>query len=61
MLNPGKDELSAGEAAVLLGVSAKTVVRLAQAGRLPTAYITEGGHRRFHRADVESFAQERAA
>lgn len=60
MLNPDSDKLSAGEAALILRVSARTVARMADQGLL-RADVTEGGHRRFNRSDVEALAAERAA
>ena len=46
------------QAAVVLGVTSRTVVRWAEAGTLPTATRTAGGHRRFRRADVDQLARE---
>ena len=48
----GPEWLSLGEASRLLGVSAATVRRWSDAGRLPT-FTTPGGHRRFSRASLE--------
>jgi excisionase family DNA binding protein len=44
--------LTLGEASRLLGVSAATIRRWSDAGRLPT-FTTPGGHRRFARASLE--------
>ena len=44
--------LSLSEVAEMLGVHPSTVRSWADQGRLPT-HRTEGGHRRFRRADVE--------
>jgi hemerythrin len=48
--------LATSEAAALLGVSVATLKRWAQAG-LVGFERTEGGHRRFLRADLEAFAR----
>lgn len=47
-------------AAQLLGVHERTVRRWADEGRLPVAYTTAGGHRRYRLADVEALALEPA-
>lgn len=44
--------LTPGEVASLFRVDPKTVTRWAKAGRLASVR-TMGGHRRFHRAEVE--------
>ena len=49
---PGMTTIALGEAAQILGVSASTVRRWADGGKLRVAR-TDGGHRRFARADVE--------
>jgi len=54
--NRGDDFLAPGEAARLLGVDTSTLRRWADDGKI-IARITEGGHRRFRRADVESLAK----
>ena len=51
--------LTAGEAARMLMVSPKTLVRWADAGRIPHA-VTLGGHRRFSRTEVANMAQRMA-
>jgi excisionase family DNA binding protein len=48
--------LRASEAAALLRVSAKTVSRWANQGRIPHV-LTLGGHRRFPREAVEALAR----
>ncbi len=48
----GPEWLTLGEASRLLGVSAATVRRWSDAGRLRT-FTTPGGHRRFSRASLE--------
>lgn len=53
--------LSPGKAALALGVSIKTIDRWRELGKLEVATITEGGHRRYRRSDVEALAAERAA
>lgn len=50
--------LSTGQAARLLGVSAKTITRWADVGAVPYD-ITPGGHRRMRRVDVERLAVRR--
>jgi excisionase family DNA binding protein len=54
MAEPRRLELTASEAAKLLGVSLSTVRRWSDAGVLPT-YRTPGGQRRYSRAEVERF------
>lgn len=49
----GNDLLTVAEVAGLFRVSPKTVTRWAQAGKL-RAVRTLGGHRRFHRSEVEA-------
>jgi excisionase family DNA binding protein len=49
------DLLTPGEVAFLTHVNPRTVARWADAGDLPVAETSEGGHRRFRRADVEAF------
>jgi len=56
----GDELLSPGEAARLLGVDTSTLRRWAEAGKI-TARVTEGGHRRFRRADVEALAKGETA
>lgn len=51
---------SPGQAALILRVSTKTVVRMAESGVLRTVKTTKGGHRRFDQAAVERLAQKRA-
>lgn len=55
----GRSYLTPGEVARILMVSSETVRQWAQKGRLP-AETMSGGHRRFLRADVESFRAARA-
>ena len=47
-----KEYLTAGEVAHLLHVSPKTISRWAACDLIP-CLVTLGGHRRFHREDVE--------
>ncbi|HEU4976474.1 MAG TPA: EAL domain-containing protein [Baekduia sp.] len=55
---PG-ETITLGGASDLLGVSTSTLRRWADSGRLP-AIRTEGGHRRFRRADVDREAARRS-
>jgi len=57
---PESDMLSPLQAALILAVSPRTVVRWADDGTLPVAEWTPGRQRRFNRADVEALAAERA-
>jgi excisionase family DNA binding protein len=52
-----EDYLSAGQAATMLGVSAKTVSRWADMGLLP-CIVTLGGHRRFDRGVIRDAAEQ---
>ena len=51
--------LKAGEAAVLLHVSPKTISRWAKEGKIPHI-VTLGGHRRFPRRDIEALVSRLA-
>lgn len=51
------DSLRPAAAADLLGVSVRTVANYEKAGKL-TAERTEGGHRRYSRAEVIQLKQE---
>ncbi len=53
-----KPYLMPSEVAILLGVSPVTVRKWAFRGELK-CHLTPGGHRRFNRAEVESFARDR--
>lgn len=56
--NPVRDYLTVSGVADLFHVSAKTVVRWANEGKLP--YVaTLGGHRRFPRTHIEALAASR--
>ena len=57
MDNP-EDRLTTGQAAAILGTTARHVVDLCDRGELP--YTLVGSHRRLRRADVEAFASRRA-
>ncbi len=48
--------LTPREAADMVGVSPKTVVRWAAEGRIPSM-VTLGGHRRFKREEIEVLLQ----
>jgi excisionase family DNA binding protein len=50
----GREWLTLGQAATYLGVAQSTVRKWSDGGRLP-AFYTPGGHRRFRRADLDSF------
>src|SRR4029453_16285180 len=50
----GMEWLTLGQAATYLGVAQSTVRKWSDSGRLP-AFYTPGGHRRFPRADLDSF------
>jgi excisionase family DNA binding protein len=50
----GSEWLTLGQAASYLGVAQSTVRKWSDGGRLP-AFYTPGGHRRFRRADLDSF------
>ncbi|HEX5469844.1 MAG TPA: response regulator [Gaiellaceae bacterium] len=46
--------MTLGQAATYLGVAQSTIRKWSDGGRLP-AFYTPGGHRRFRRADLDSF------
>jgi excisionase family DNA binding protein len=50
----GAEWLSLGQAATYLGVAQSTVRKWSDGGRL-SAFYTPGGHRRFRRADLDTF------
>jgi twitching motility two-component system response regulator PilH len=50
----GSEWLTLGQAASYLGVAQSTVRKWSDSGRL-SAFYTPGGHRRFRRADLDSF------
>ncbi len=52
-----REYLTPREAAEMLGVSAKTVVRWAAEGRIPSL-VTLGGHRRFKRQEIEDLLDQ---
>jgi excisionase family DNA binding protein len=52
-----REYLTPREAAEMLGVSPKTVVRWAAEGRIPSL-VTLGGHRRFKRQEIEDLLQQ---
>jgi excisionase family DNA binding protein len=45
-------------AAKILGVTAWTVNRWADTGKLPCRRLPDSGHRRYRRADVEALAEQ---
>ena len=53
--------LSPAEVAAMVSVDPKTVTRWAHEGRLKTACITPGGHRRYLEADVRAMTRPPAA
>jgi excisionase family DNA binding protein len=54
----GAEWLTLGQAASYLGVAQSTVRKWSDGGRL-SAFYTPGGHRRFRRADLDSFLGSR--
>jgi excisionase family DNA binding protein len=50
------DWLTLGQAAKFLGVAQSTIRKWSDTGRVP-AFYTPGGHRRYRRADLESFLE----
>lgn len=44
-------------AAALVGVDERTIRRWADEGRLPVAFTTAGGHRRYRIADLEQLKE----
>ena len=50
------DWLTLGQAAKFLGVAQSTIRKWSDVGRVP-AFYTPGGHRRYKRADLESFLE----
>jgi excisionase family DNA binding protein len=59
-MSDGGYDLSATEAAQILGVHPATVKRWVRAKRI-TAFRTPGGWLRFRRADLEQFLKDNAA
>ncbi|GLY89543.1 helix-turn-helix domain-containing protein [Actinoallomurus iriomotensis] len=57
-LNPYDDLLRPREVAEIFGVRTTTIARWAREGRI-TAVPTPGGHRRYHRADVQTLLDAR--
>ena len=57
--NVESEHLTAREAAETLMVSPKTLIRWADAGRIPCA-LTPEGHRRFSRAEIGKIARRMA-
>jgi excisionase family DNA binding protein len=49
--------LSPAEVARIFKVDPKTVTRWAKAGKL-SSFRTPGGHRRYHRSEIEAFKKE---
>lgn len=58
-LSPDARPIGTGEAARILGVSAKTVARLLDAGRMPCYRNGETGHRMVELRDVLAYKQRR--
>ena len=56
-----EQDLSIEEAAVELGMSPTAVIRLLEAGQLPTQLGPDGRRRRILRADLEAHREERFA
>ena len=59
-VSEGAGLLTTGEAAELLGVSAKTVARLVDAGRIPARRLSDTGHRMVEYRDVMAYRDRRA-
>ncbi len=55
---PATDWIGLGDASVLLGVSAGTLRRWSDAGRIPV-FTTPGGHRRFSRRSLDGLVSRR--
>ena len=51
------DWYTTGDVAKLLGVTDRTVANWARSGVLPH-HLTPGGHRRFHKSDVDRFVAD---
>lgn len=60
MIISNTDLVSSGEAALMLRINPRTVVRWAELGVLETVELSPGGHRRFRRAEVETLRDQRA-
>ena len=59
LTGPAVDQaMKVAEVAAFLGVSVSTVKRSIPASELPF-FTTEGGHRRYRRADVEAYVDRR--
>lgn len=58
-LSDGARPLTTGEAAELLGVSAKTVARLLDAGKIPSYRLSAVGHRMVEYRDVMEYKERR--
>ena len=58
-VSEGAALLTTGEAAELLGVSAKTVARLVDAGRIPARRLSDTGHRMVGYHDVMAYHELR--
>jgi|GEM_PF-5292203 len=54
-----QDWVSPSELGVALGVTASTVRRYEESGKIPRAELTLGGHRRWRRSDVEDLMKSR--
>jgi len=52
--------LSIQDVATMLGLSEKTIQRMATSGRLPCTF-TDGGHRRFKEEDIKAFLEKKNA
>jgi hypothetical protein len=55
--------LTSTQAGTILGKSARTILRMAEAGELTIAHTLPGpnGHKLFRRSDVEALAQQQTA
>ena len=55
--NVESEYITAGEAAKILMMSPRTLIRWSDSGRIPHT-VTLGGHRRFSRREIERIAKE---
>lgn len=58
-LSDGARMLTTGQAAEILGVTAKTVARIIDAGRIPSSRLSATGHRMIRYRDVITYKEQR--